>query len=46
MVSGYEKSPDYGDPDPKPWDWRTWLVALAFWGFIALVAWRLTFGRS
>jgi hypothetical protein len=34
MVSGYEKSPDYGNPPPP--GLRGWLIAIAFF---AMVAW-------
>lgn len=37
MVSGYEKSPDYGGKPPAPYDW-VWYLA-AFVGFVALLAW-------
>jgi len=35
MPSGYEKSPDYGDPPRRPYDWLGW-VAIAL---IAAVLW-------
>ena len=35
MPSGYEKSPDYGGPEPKPWLWGAGLlilvVAVGYW---------------
>lgn len=35
MASGYEKSPDYGGPELKPWLWAAGalavLAALYFW---------------
>jgi len=32
MPSGYEKSPDYGGPEPKPWLWAAGVVALCLLG--------------
>jgi hypothetical protein len=29
MPSGYENSPDYGGPEPKPWLWLLSAVLLA-----------------
>jgi len=28
MPSGYEKSPDYGDPPRWPYDWLGWVVVV------------------
>lgn len=29
MPSGYEKSPDYGNPPPNKWEWVYWTVLAA-----------------
>lgn len=29
MPSGYEKSPDYGGPEPKPWLWAVGALIVA-----------------
>lgn len=39
MVSGYEKSPDYGGRPPPTWYWV--VLALLFFGIPALI-WFLT----
>lgn len=39
MTSGYEKSPDYGDPPPSPLYIR--LGALAMLAIVALYAWHM-----
>lgn len=36
MVSGYERSPDYGDPEPLGWG-----SALVVVGYFAIIAWML-----
>lgn len=38
MPSGYEQSPDYGGPEPKPWRWLLAMTAIAiimvaYWHF-------------
>ena len=41
MTSGYERSPDYGDPEPSPYRWRVRLVlAVLFLAFVAVLLWR------
>ena len=38
-MTGYEKSPDYGDPTPNRWEWVYWLaLALVACGLIYLLA--------
>jgi hypothetical protein len=40
MPTGYERSPDYGDPPPSPYRWRVRLVALlALIAFAAVLLW-------
>jgi hypothetical protein len=40
MTSGYERSPDYGDPEPSPYRWRVRLVlVLASLAFAAILFW-------
>lgn len=37
MVSGWEKSPDYGTPEPPPWFWI--LIAVVLIAIIGGVIW-------
>jgi hypothetical protein len=38
MPSGYEKSPDYGDPPPNRWEWVYWIcLALLIVAIFALL---------
>lgn len=32
MPSGYENSPDYGGPEPKPWLWAVGVIVLVVVG--------------